>query len=466
MKKILVVIMVIGLLMMGGCTNSTPNTQEVEVETSKTETEQEIKEEESEEVKAEETEIDIVETARDYIMDLVSGEYESAYTSYTHDATMKQQINTSAYQSMMESIISTNGAFVEMNEVYAFELGGLQGVAVPVKFENENVNFEVYFDSKNHIAGLQIKPYQVKTESQLPEGIVEVELEATVNGLELGGTLTLPDGGGSYPCVVLVHGSGPADRDETVLANKPFRDIAWGLAQQGIAVYRYDKGSYAYPEAFIGKYDFTIYNETINDAVEIVNMLTSVEGVDAEEIYVLGHSLGGYAIPRIAQNAQNAKGFIIMAGSARGVHEIILGQYEYLFELDGEITGEEQTVLDAVEVEVAKVNNIDDYDKTEVFMGAYKAYMQDMIAYRPIETAASIVKPVLVLQGERDYQVTMVDYNMWLDVFGGSGNWTFKLYPTLNHLMMAGEGVSSNEEYTIASSVDQEVIDDIVSFIK
>ena len=250
------------------------------------------------------------------------------------------------------------------------------------------------------------------------------------------------------------------------MTNKPFCDIAWGLAARGIAVYRYDKRSYAYRDEFKTGYDLTMDDETVDDAAETAKWLKGTEGINPDEIYILGHSLGGYAMPRIAGNTPDAAGYIIMAGSARAPHELIPGQYEYLFGLDGVTSDDEKAALDAVNEDAEKIKNIGDYKRTDTFMGMYKAYIEDLLSYDPIETAQSIEKPVLVLQGERDYQVTMTDYNMWHDAFGEKANWSFITYPALNHLMIAGEGPPNNTEYSITGHVDEGLIEDIAAFVK
>jgi len=118
-----------------------------------------------------------------------------------------------------------------------------------------------------------------------------------------------------YPCVILVHGSGPHDADETIMKNKPFRDIALGLSSNGIAVLRYEKRTYA--DKNIDVSTLTINEETVNDAVDMINFIKERHSDKIDKIYVLGHSLGGYIMPRIAKLAKNADGFILLAGSAR-----------------------------------------------------------------------------------------------------------------------------------------------------
>src|SRR5690606_19348563 len=126
----------------------------------------------------------------------------------------------------------------------------------------------------------------------------------------LPGTLALPKGkapGAGFPAVVLVHGSGPQDRDETVGANRPFLDIARGLAAQGIAVLRYDKRTQARPQDFAAG-DYTVDDETTNDAITAVAALGAAEGIDPDRIHVLGHSQGAMLAPRIAAHSGHVAG--------------------------------------------------------------------------------------------------------------------------------------------------------------
>lgn len=371
---------------------------------------------------------------------------------------MKNVITADMYKSAKADM--NVGELIEVKDGYIVEVQGFQIVNIPVIYEHIEFNYNVVFQG-NLIAGFNVGEFSEKGNDELPEGVIETPLMATVNNQELDGILTVPEGEGPFKCVVLVHGSGSSDKDETILVNKPFRDIAWQLAQQGIATYRYDKGSYANPERFVNQYDFTLMDETVNDAVDIVTMIQSNQAI--EGVYVLGHSLGGHSIPLIAQNS-SADGYIIMAGNVSGLDVLIKEQVEYLANLDGQVTSEEEARLLEYTLELDKLSNLSEVSEDEIIFGAYKAYWQFLNDYAPLEEAAKIKEEVLVLQGKRDYQVTLEEYNLWLTL-EDQGNWTYRVYDDLNHLMIAGQGPANNDEYGVAGHVADQVISDIVEWI-
>ena len=168
----------------------------------------------------------------------------------------------------------------------------------------------------------------------LPSGVIEREV-IVPGPVPLPGTLTLPSGKGPFRGVVLVHGSGAGDRDETVGGNTPFRDIAWGLAQRGIVVLRYDKRSKVAP-AWFAKAGFTVYDETIQDALGALTLLRQQPEIEATLTVVLGHSLGGMVAPRIALADSKLAGVIVMAGATRvELPAQMERQYRYIASVSG-----------------------------------------------------------------------------------------------------------------------------------
>jgi len=202
--------------------------------------------------------------------------------------------------------------------------------------------------------------------------------------------------------------------DETIGPNKPFKDLAWGLATEGIAVLRYDKRTYRYPKeclAMIENNNFTANDLTIDDAIAAVNLLRETERIDPDEIFVLGHSLGGYFAPGIAARDENILGVILLAAGARSLPDEILQQTEYFASLDVKMDEKERKRLEELREQAKKVKELN-ISKGEILIGFPKSYWEEVSDYNPVKTARNLTLPILILQGERDYHVTMVDYEM------------------------------------------------------
>jgi dienelactone hydrolase len=287
----------------------------------------------------------------------------------------------------------------------------------------------------------------------------------------LPGTLTLPiGGGGPFPAVVLVHGSGPEDRDESMGGpNKPFRDLAWGLASRGIAVLRYEKRTMQYAATFRQKSPdhFTVREETIDDALNAIAQLRTTKGIDPKHIFVLGHSMGGMLAPKIGQMDTNIAGLILLAGSNRQFEDVIVEQTRYLISLNGTPPDEGQAYLAKVQSDVAEIRKLTAADASAsiILFGAQPAYWLDLRDYDPLQTAKQLRQRLLVLQGGRDYQVTEVDFNRWKEALGSQTNVTFKVYPKLNHQFITGEGKSTPDEYQQPGHVAELVVADIAEWI-
>jgi hypothetical protein len=295
---------------------------------------------------------------------------------------------------------------------------------------------------------------------------VEHDTAVVTGTIRLPATLTLPDGARHLPAVVLVHGSGPNDRDETVGANKPFRDLAAGLADRGIVVLRYEKRSRAVPLSFMG-HPFTVNEEVIDDALSAVTLLRGLPQVDPARVVALGHSLGGTLAPRIGARDTALAGLVVLAGATRPLPDMIDEQLAYLRALPGADTVALDRALGSMAPGLAAVRALTPADSasTQMYLGAPAAYWLDLARYNPVAVAARLPMPILILQGGRDYQVTRVDLAGWRAGLGGRRSVQFREYPALNHLFMVGTGPSSPAEYGVAGSVDPRVIADIADWI-
>lgn len=293
------------------------------------------------------------------------------------------------------------------------------------------------------------------------EKFTEQEVSIGPESAPLGATLALPVGDGPFPAVVIVHGSGPSDRDGTVGPNKLYRDIAWGLASQGVAVLRYDKRTLIYPEQFTPQ--ATVREESIDDTLAALTLLRTIPAIDSSRLYVLGHSLGGGLAPTIAQEDGQVAGLIIMAGSNRSLLEMVIEQGHYLAALDGDVSAAETASLDELQ---AAIDQLDSLPDDAAIIGAYVGYWRDLETLDTLGAAQALNIPMLVLQGGRDYQVTEFDFGRWQEALSGRANVQFILYPMLNHEFMAGEGAPNPDEYYIPGFADAQVINDIALWIQ
>ncbi len=350
-----------------------------------------------------------------------------------------------------------------------------------VNFERAELDAKIVFDADDRVAGLffvppaQAQPCRPQTgdaagagdKAAGHDGINEESVTVGAEGWPLDGLLVRPDGDGPFPAVVLIHGSGPHDADETVFANKPFRDIAHGLADHGVASLRYVKRTHAYGERLkADKPDYTIDDEVIDDAVAAVHWLRQQPGINANGVFVVGHSLGATLAPRIGERiGTDAAGLVLIAAGARPIEDLVMEQVRYLAPSQG-ITDEVITGLQAQSDRVKAQARGEPIDADEPMMlGLSAAYWQALSAYDPVASAKALSLPMLILHGERDYQVTMTDLGLWRDALGDTDRVQIRSYPALNHLFIAGEGPSLPAEYGTAGHFDAHAIADMAQWI-
>lgn len=409
--------------------------------------------------------------AKAYVETLCGGDAGSLTETYPHTEELLDALEASGGLAGLQTSLKGLGQLQSVGEPVVSELGSYTSYSVPCVFALQKLNLVLNVDSQGAVAGIVTAAYaegEEKDSADVP-GILEEELRIPVEdqeGWQLPGTLTLPEGDGPFPAVVLVHGSGPSDRDETLGSNKPFRDIARGLAQQGIAVYRYDKRTLVYGQELAEDSALTLEEETVLDAAQAVEVLAGQEKIDPARIYVAGHSLGGEALPRIHDALGDAAaGYIFLAAPARKLPEIMREQYDFLYSITPELTQEQEQQKEWIYGEPDKLKDAGELADTDVVMGVYGAYWRDLENYDQVEAADSITQPCLVIQGEEDYQVTMEDFALWKEAYGEKENWTFHSYPGLTHLLMQGEKDNGPADYEKAQTVDGQVIADMAKFI-
>lgn len=325
-------------------------------------------------------------------------------------------------------------------------------------------------DAQNRIDGFRIVPAAAGTPAApapapvANDRFVETEFAVGTGETALPGTLTRPANVAKPPVVVLVHGSGPHDRDETIGPNRVFRDLAHGLAERGIASLRYEKRTKARPQDFADG-NFTVDGETVDDAVAAVRQLQRSDDIDGRRVFVAGHSLGAMMAPRIAQREPGIAGLVLLAATARPLQDVVVEQVNYLANVDGTVSDEERRGIDEMRTKAAAIETLAP-DATDTMLGLPAAYWIDLRDYDAIAAAQALSQPMLVLQGARDYQVTPAgDFSRWQQAFDGSPRVTLREFDGLNHLFIAGNGAPNPQEYFTEGRVDARVIDAIAAWI-
>jgi len=307
-----------------------------------------------------------------------------------------------------------------------------------VSFEKGKLACVVTIDDKKHILGLRLMPLpseQAANIIPLPSDAVEIE-DTVRTGEEIALPCSVVISGQTArpPMVVFVHGSGPNDRDETIFSNHPFLDLSRLLAQYGISSLRYDKRTFVYRQPVT-----SMDEETVADALSAIQLAHRY----TNRVFLVGHSLGAMMAPAIASRTEKdgLDGIIMMAAPARDIVDLVQEQLAYLLPDNSE---EQRQAA------------------TEQMRQQSPHYM---MTYHQLETAKQLHLPMLIMQGGRDYQVSMKDFLLWQQTLSDKTSCCFKSYPSLNHLFLAGEGKSTPQEYTMPGNIPTEVADDISKFI-
>ena len=290
----------------------------------------------------------------------------------------------------------------------------------------------------------------------------------------LKGILTLPDDcSESVHAVVFVHGSGSSNMDEKVYKLTPFKDLAEGLAKQGIASLRYDKRSFAHGLKMMKAGTITVREETIEDAVAASELLKRTPGVDPHQIFIIGHSMGGMLAPRIDAEGGNFRGLILLAGSPRKLEDIMVYQTKEMLELSGKLTRKilEKQVR-TLEDTFRGLYDLSDEEAKAKKMGGGTTlyYFKEMGQHSVEDYLAQLTKPVLVMQGGKDFQVKAdVDYRLYQELLKDHPDATFRLYENLNHCFVPsvyGSIDKAKQEYKVKQHIGEDVISDIADWIK
>lgn len=316
-----------------------------------------------------------------------------------------------------------------------------------------------YMVENNKVTSFNIYPTSYYKELANSNKFYEEEI--VINKyLGIKGVISIPEKNYENVVAILVQGSGQSDYNEQIGPNRPFEDIAYGLAERGISVIRYDKRYYANPELADNE-TITVEDEILEDVNLAIEYAVN-EGYTT--VVVIGHSLGGMLTFRIAYENENVDAIVSLAGSPRGLEDIIVDQSIAYMEL----TGEDETTIQITELNLQAqaelVKNLDDTKEGSIFNLGVN-YWRSLNKSKAELFVEHLEIPILIMQGEDDIQVLAdKDYVAFEDLLVNYPSATFKLYPKLNHLFMPSK-TKLYDDYEIESNVSKSVITDLATWI-
>ena len=413
--------------------------------------------------------VNLINRADSFFDSMDKGNFEEAHGFF--DESVKGQITPDELKLFWLRLGNSMGAYQSVDGAKNSIKGDYFQVILTCGFSKGTQTFTFVFNKSEKLLGFFVTPVAADAEYAAPAYAdttlyKETEINIKFEEGQMAGVFTSPKNASNFPVVIMVHGSGPSDMDETVGPNKPFKDLAAGLAAKGIGSIRYVKRSMVYPRIF--NKAFTVKEEVIDDALSAINLANTLPGVNKGQIYLLGHSLGGMLAPRIATLAPSLNGIILAAAPARKLSDLILEQNTFFYKSSGDTSaaGKKQFLESSIEIDKSRLLKLGDIAPDSVILGAPATYWIDLNNHDQLATSKKIKNRILILQGGNDFQVSVQDFNIWRTTLASNKNASFKLYPDLNHLLSTQKEKGTGAQYRIPANVNADLINDISIWIK
>lgn len=266
------------------------------------------------------------------------------------------------------------------------------------------------------------------------------------------GTLTYPKKEGKYPLMIMISGSGIQNRDEEIMQHRPFAVIADYMANNGIAVFRYDDRGF-------GTEDTALFNATTldfaNDVESALNALKNHPNIDADKIGLVGHSEGGLIAPIVASRNSEVDFLILLAGPGVNGMEVLVEQTKAILKVNGYSKKEIEEQLKAL--------------KNGELAGHSQPWMKCFLDLEPAEYLKKVKQPILVLNGTKDLQVLHYQNLPAIKKAlkeGGNKSYEIHKLKGLNHLFQECKTGSPNEYFQIEQTISPKVLKLMKDFVK
>lgn len=405
------------------------------------------------------------------IDELADHKYSKVYSRFSKK--VKKGFNKRMLRKTWKTYEEEYGKFVKTTSSNVQRENGITKTTSVLQFEKSSLNLLIVTGEKGKIIGIGFPPSAYAFPDWAVNKVYGKERILVVSDtFKMKGELMLPNDCNQCPVAILLQGSGGSDMDgsSTTGPNKMYLDLALGLANHGIASIRFDKRTFVYGKNSTVDSTMTLEEEYITDALSAVKLAKTFSFLDTNQIFIIGHSLGAYAAPFIAKRDSNIAGIAMLAGPIRPLYEVIPEQYTFLFGLDGKISKREQAILDLTHEEVKFIKNEESKVDELKILGkgsAMESYLRSFIGLSPADTIKDLNCKVLILQGDRDYQVRYeTEYNAYKAELEDLEHVQLNLMPGLNHFLMFGTEPSTPYEYTEPNHVDEAVFDIIDEWVQ
>lgn len=422
--------------------------------------------EERDEEATSQTPTELETQAQAFVELLVDGAYDAAYEQVTDE--FVSAVPQPELEAIWERDIEPLGSFQGFESTeYQGEQDGVEFVVAIGRFSEADVQYTVGF------VGDKVGTFLLNPQQWDPPGYVdETAFEersltlAAPGGCELGATLTMPAGEEPVPGAVFVHGSGDQDRDQTVGPNKTFKELAWGLATQGVATLRYDQRPLV---CSVDRTAATIDDLVVDDALTAINRLRAEDRIDGTA--VVGYSLGGRLAPRIAARDGNLDGVVMLAPLAESLPAAIVRQSRHQFEVEAGLSSAEvDEAMTEVEALAEQLRSLDIGDDELIDLGGGergRPFYRSLAEFDHIDAAAGLSIPRLLVQGERDSLVTVEDdLSIWQDALEHDERVDIRQYEGLNHRFQPVEGPQVRDAWFEQRPVAEQVVTNVAAFVE
>jgi pimeloyl-ACP methyl ester carboxylesterase len=327
-------------------------------------------------------------------------------------------------------------------------------------FEKNTLKLKIIFNSNHKISSFLLEPTLTKFKKNN-----HVREEYKIDGSKpIFGTLSYFDSSNSNKIiVVLVAGSGPANRDEIIGATPFFKNLSKQLDEFQISNYRFDKHTFTYPNDFTND-TYTIDDEYTNDLITIINHFDNDSIFRNYKIILLGHSLGASVIINKLKKINGIDGLLLLAPNTLSLDSSLLFQLQYLEKIDTSTTNK---II--YESEIKKIRDLNSIgvsrDMNKMPLKIPYSYWKSIKNNNISNNISEIKIPCFIVFGNNDYQVTSRDFNIIEKCYKENKNITLKQYPNLNHLFSYSNKMSIPSDYLKELEVDSVFISDITNWI-